>query len=209
VANAVRLLLFTAGRLIEDRLVSWANASIDARATGLYASLVRFAVWTASNPLGITGLVVVIVLFGLVIHAYVESGTRPNYGTAERFVEAEKGIRDARIQRAVLRAEEQERLKGLGAELTSLLDEGVALLMRLRGQPPINDLSHVDVMRHQQNDTDVEIWCDKVASTLRGKWVPEEVRYFLNCSSKLPQVGRLACHLERLDQVMKRLDASI
>lgn len=60
-------------RVIESRIVSAANSFIDAHREGALRFAARFLVWLSRNPLGLTGLLGVLLLLGLLVHAYVSS----------------------------------------------------------------------------------------------------------------------------------------
>ena len=59
--------------LLKDRMTSWANATIDAHATGLLHLLAEWTRWLVWNPLGATFLVALLVVLALAVHAYWES----------------------------------------------------------------------------------------------------------------------------------------
>jgi hypothetical protein len=109
----------------------------------------------------------------------------------------------------IKRAREEQRLERIRI-LESYSSEGRDLQRRLGEDPRRRSAglpTRADVALLQQDERDVIIWRDKVATLLwnisRG-----EGDYFLNCPDAMRRVERMECFLTRLQTIIDRLRAA-
>ncbi len=72
-AEMVALILLLIVRLFEDRFYGWLNSYLDSQRGPLVEGAQGVLVWLATNPLGASGLVFLVVVLVLLVHAHVES----------------------------------------------------------------------------------------------------------------------------------------
>ena len=71
------LLVLIGERLVENRMVAWANTTIDSGVAVMWAWSAGFLLAFLQSPLGIVGSLLAVVIFVIVVHSYIETWTHP------------------------------------------------------------------------------------------------------------------------------------
>jgi len=67
------LVLLIVGTVVEDRIAGWANDGIDSQGAGIVSWIATSFLWLSSSPLGLVGLVAVLLVLVMMVHAYIDA----------------------------------------------------------------------------------------------------------------------------------------
>lgn len=129
-------------------------------------------------------------------------------GAGAELADGEARIIEAQIERSVRLAASRDQAQQEFADLDVLRHEGWALRDNYRARKerrPSGPTAPATVPVHPYDGFEIDEWSGRVLARLKRVKPPALTDFFMGCDLSLPPPERLACWLERLEQIMAQV----